>query len=329
MIARGALIAAAALALVTSTAAAQERVIASSRVDAWDSADLSWVTTPDGAPFRVLVRGTLTSSLDGAEIDALEVALPGCTLADAPPLVFPAGTQLIERRGAHAYLLEIPPGHGNTIALNVVALASRNLVTASEARASITGAIFVDVLGTTPAPSVASAPPTPAAGSLQPMAIAGAALGLPMIALGLFMASRRRASREDELVARATRARRAILREARTLGPAFDGALASAQQLFEAATRQREHLAEIDRALARSGWVRAETAAAGLEVLRARRAEGLVRLDAIVGRLEETVVRMAACVADRSAIADLARDLDRLRGELEVGESVEQELARI
>ena len=52
-------------------------------------------------------------------------------------------------------------------------------------------------------------------------------------------------------------------------------------------------------------------------------------LDAIVGRLEETVVRMAACVADRSAIADLARDLDRLRGELEVGESVEQELARI
>lgn len=315
---------------LASSARAQETVISSARVDAWDRADLSWVTPPAGAPIRVVVRGTLTCALDGSEIDALEVVTPTRTLADVSPLVFPEGTQLVERRGDHAYLFEVPPGRGTSIALNVAAIAGRHLVTASEARSAITGAIMVEVLGA-PAAPVASTPALAVVepASTQPLALAGAAVGLPMLAFGLFLATRRRRAPEAELIARATRAQRAIVREARTLGPAFDGALVSAETLFASAIRQRAHLAELDRALARTGWVSSAGAAAGLDVLRARRAEGVARLDAIVARLEETVVRMAACVADRTAIADLARDLERLRGELEVGESVEQELASI
>jgi len=318
--------------IAAAPAAAQERVVSSQRVDAWDRADLSWITPPPGEPIRVLVRGSVHCALDGSEIDAREIALPGRTITELSPLVFPAGTVYVGSRGLHEHLFEVPPGRG-TIALNVLAIASRNLVTASEARRSITGAITVEVLDARPAAAplagLAGLAPEPARASSPPFALAGAAVGVPLLAAGLFLFLRRRKGREDALLARASRARRAIVREASVLGSAFDGALASAETLYESARRQRAHLQALDHALARTGFVRSETAAAALEVLRARRAEGLSRLESIVARLEETVVRMAACVADRAAIADLARDLDRLRGELEVGEDVEQELASI
>nr|MDQ3037133.1 hypothetical protein [Myxococcota bacterium] len=115
----------------------------------------------------------------------------------------------------------------------------------------------------------------------------------------------------------------------RALGVAFEGALASAEALVRAARSQREHVTQLDRALARTAWVSTPIARGGRATLLARREEAVAKLEAIVARLEETLVRMAACVADRSAIAGIERDLAGLRGEVEVGESVEQEIAAI
>lgn len=313
------------IAAVAARAGAQERVVATSRVDAWDRADLSWVPGPT---VRVVLRGTLSNAIDGSEIDAMHVTTASRSLEDGSPLVFPAGARLVEQRGPSVYLVELPAGQGASIGLNVPALAARHLVTASELRASLTGVILVEVLGEDAPPVVTSVAAAPVTSSSA--ALAGAAmLSLPLLALGLVLARRRRTDRDAALMARVARARAAITREARTLGAAFEGALASANALAEAAGRQRAHLVELDRAIARAGWVRSEAASASLATMHARRAEGLAKLEAIVAQLEETVVRMAACVADRSAIAGLERDLARARSEVEVGESVEQELAGI
>jgi hypothetical protein len=310
---------------VAAPAAAQDRVLATYRVDAWDVADLAWARSPAGQPLRVLVHGTLSSSIDGSEIDALELHSGG-RVVEGAPVAFPPGTRLVERRGPHRYLFEVPPG--GTIGLNTFFLASRVLATASEYRASVSGAIVVELLE--PAGAAPAASPGPiAAAAPSPFALAGTALGLPLLAFGLFVYARRRISREDELLRRVRRARTAILREARALGPAFDGALASAEALCEAARKQRDHVTAIERAITRTAWVRAEPASLGQASLRVRRDEAAAKLHSIVSRLEETVVRMASCVADRSAIPDLERDLSAMRSEVEVGESVEQEIAAL
>jgi hypothetical protein len=320
------------VAAVAASASAQERVVHSARVDAWDVADLSWqAAAPDTGAVRVLVRGSLTCAIDGAEIDAMQIVTTSRVEDVGSPLVFPEGARLVEVRGVHEYVFDVPPGPGATIALNVPGLAARHLVTASDLRNSITGAIFVDVLSDAPA---AAATPSATAVVAEPdgltgLALAGGALGLPLLAFGLFVATRRRGSREDQLMLRVRRARSEIVREARALGAAFDGALASAEALVDAARRQRAHLTQLDRALARTAWVSTVEASASRETLVARRAEALARLESIVARLEETLVRMAACVADRSAIAGIERDLAGLRGEVEVGESVEQEIASL
>lgn len=320
---------------------AREHVVATYRVDAWDRADLSWARPlVETGMVRVVVRGTLSSALDGAEIDGMRV-ITAARIDDAQqPLVFPDGTRLVSVRGAHEYVLDVPAGAGSTIALNVPALAGRHLVTASELRSAISGAIFVDVLSdVAPAAPAAGGPAAAATAAgipnrsaqMSAAAVAGGALGVPLLGFALLVAARRRrrALPEDALMLRARRAQSAIVRESRELGAAFDGALASAEALGDAARRQREHLVELDRALERTAWVRAEGASAERAALLARRADATSKLEAIVARLEETVVRMAACVADRSAIVGIERDLARLRGEVEVGESVEQDLAAL
>lgn len=317
------------VAAIAAEASAQERVVATLRIDGWDRADVSWVHGPTA---RVLLRGTLSCAIDGSEIDAMEVVSASRVLGDGSPLAFPPGSRLVERRGPHAYLFEVPTGAGASIALNVPALASRHLVTASELRQSLSGVIVAEVLGPEGVPLAEAAPVATAsvAPGLSPAALAGAVtLSVPLLALGIVLARRRSRDREAELMARVARARSAIAREAKVLGPAFDGAFASASALGDAALRQRAHIAELDRAIARSGWVRGGAASATLLSIHARRDEARARLESIVDQLEETVVRMAACVADRSAIAGLERDLARARSEVEVGESVEQEIARI
>jgi hypothetical protein len=317
-----------ALAVLAGPAQAQDRVVSTLRVDAWDVADLSWVHPPPGEPVRVLVRGSLTNARDGSELDAMRTTTHSRVI-EGSPLVLPAGTTLVEERGPHAYLLEIPAGHGASIGLNTVALAGRLLVPASEVRSAITGAILVDVLAPSSAPPIVEAPPMPSAAapsSMTPLALGGAAIGIPLVGLVGLVLSRRRIRREDALVGRARRARSAIEREAKELGPAFDGALASARALGEAAEHQRAHLAAIDRALARTAWVRSAAAGAQRATLTSRRIEAIGRLDEITTRLEESVVRMAACVADRGAIAGLERDLRAMKSELEVGELVLGEL---
>ncbi|AKF11689.1 hypothetical protein DB32_008838 [Sandaracinus amylolyticus] len=313
---------------IAARAGAQDRVVATYRIDAWDRADVSWAP---GATVRVLLRGTLSNAIDGSEIDAMHVTTASRSMEDASPLVFPAGARLIEQRGPHAYLVEVPAGAGATIGLNVPALAARHLVTVSELRASLSGVIVAEVLGDEAAPIVHDAPTAAVVEPrVSPAGLAGAVtLSVPLLVLGIVLARRRRHDHDAALMARVTKARAAIAREAKVLGAAFDGAFASASALVDAATRQRAHLVELDRAIGRSAWVRSEAASATLSTMHARRAEARAKLESIVAQLEETVVRMAACVADRSAIAGLERDLARARSEVEVGESVEAEIARI
>ncbi|UJR84855.1 hypothetical protein [Sandaracinus amylolyticus] len=289
---------------------------------------MSWAPGPT---VRVVLRGTLSNAIDGSEIDAMHVTTTSRSMEDASPLVFPAGARMIEQRGPHAYLVEMPTGAGATIGLNVASLAARHLVTVSELRASLSGVIVAEVLGDEVAPIVHDVPSAAVVEpSVSPAALAGAVtLSVPLFALGIVLARRRRRDHEAALMARVTKARAAIAREAKALGPAFEGALESANALAGAATRQKAHLVELDRAITRSAWVRSEAASATLSTMHARRAEARAKLESIVAQLEETVVRMAACVADRSAIAGLERDLARVRSEVEVGESVEAEIAKI
>ncbi|MDQ3035981.1 MAG: hypothetical protein M3Y87_26490, partial [Myxococcota bacterium] len=200
---------------VAAGASAQDRehVLGSVRLDAWEAADLSWYAPAQGSTtVRVLVRGSMTCALDGAEIDAMRITTTSRVLDAATPVVFPPGARFVEQRGAHAYVFELATDESATIALNVPGLASRYLVTASELRDSLTGAIFVDVLGPPPSPGVAAAAPASAEipsenSDLTGVALAGSALGLPLLAFGLFFATRRRRTREDRLMTRVRRAR--------------------------------------------------------------------------------------------------------------------------
>lgn len=318
-----------------SVASAQEetRVLERLRVDAWDTADLAWAPAYHDEYVRIVVSGTLTSTLDGAQIDARRVARGSAVDESVTPLLLPEGSLLVEERGPHVFVFDVPRAAGIQAGLNLWGLGSRHMVTPSEYRASLRGALVVEVIapvGAALSPS-ASAPtaaaPLDVAAPSQLLPIVGGVSVVSVLALGLLAWPKRRPERD--LLARARRAQRAVAAERTSLGEVFEGAKLAADKLMDAATRQHGHLGAIDRALAKSRWVRGDAARARIGELERRRAEGVSVLERIVGRLEEASVRLAACAADRGALRTLERDLESLGSEVEVGELVEVEVATL
>lgn len=328
---------AAGAALAAPAAAQEDEWIAIRRVAVSASAPLaelngglSSANVARGTPLRLVVSGTVTDGIDGAELDAVARFASGVRDEIRPPLRLPAGARVTHADElAHRYEVDVAPGTDLRFALDVAGLAARHLVTASELRARLDGAIEIELL----VPRSAVVPPVvPAGAGAAPLApgssLPGLALGSALGALGLALALRRRRARaEDELLlGRAVRAHAALGTKARALGPQFTGAIGPADRLLAAVHTGRGHLAAIDRALAESAFVESAAAVARRTELRQGRDAALARIAAATGALEEALVALGASTANRSAAADMERSLLDLGAEVEVGRAVDREL---
>jgi hypothetical protein len=144
---------------------------------------------------RVVLTGTVTTSIDGSEIDALgrRVVDRAGRATEGSYLVLPDGARVIESDDvAGRFVAELPVASSMRIGLDLHAIARRHLITRSEVARSLSGAIEVELL--VPLAPAAAATPAPApAPEAEPAdvespgpsvgAIAGFAIGVPLLAL--------------------------------------------------------------------------------------------------------------------------------------------------
>lgn len=280
-----------------------------------------------GTPVRVSLHGTVSDGLDGAEIDALGRRLGGTFEPSDRWVIRPPGARVLEAdAAAHQIVLEVPAGSDLRFGLNVPALATAHLVTASEMRGRLDGAIEVALM--VPASAIPSDAPAAAAvaptTSLAPYGVFGGTLLALALALGL--RRRKGAPPELELAARARRAHDKLVKDARALGPQFEGVIAPGDKLLEATQRSLAHLLEIDRSLKETAFVKSAAAGARVRELEGERKSALHRLEDVVSGLEVAVVRLAASRADRAAVTDIAGALSRTFDEVTIGREVDAEL---
>jgi len=282
--------------------------------------------TDDGAPTRVRVHGTIDSTLDGSELDALTLRRGGGDdLATGAPLLLSEGAHVVDADAlAHRYVIEAPPGTPIHASLAIARMAATHLVTATELRASLRGALEVDVLRRTEVAtfSVVNVPPTESSGPLAVL-LAGV-LG----AIG-FVFLRKREPEEARLLRRARRAREAIATRARALGPGLAGVIAPAERLEAAIRRAREHITTIERAIAATRWTEGEAARTHVRSLEQRRDAVRSDLARMTGELEAALVRLTSLETERHADTEGDAIAARVRAEVELAEDVEREVARL
>ena len=297
--------------------------------------DLAPYAIPGDAPMRVVLVGSYSYLLDGSEIDAVSRTVSGQRdVASGPFVALPPGTRVLDEDVvAHRYTVEIPRASSMPIALNVIGLANRDLVTASEARGNLSGAIEIEVLvPPAPPPSAstqAATAITHTANAVPPSAWVGGALGVTILSMLAFVFARRRREHVAVLLRRAGRARAAIAKEVLALGPAYDPVSASADRLGEAARQHAEHHRSITDALARTSFASSAEAAEGRASLARRRVEVLTRLEALVARLEETATQLAGRNAEAGRAVGVDRLLADLGADLDSAVEAEDELSRI
>jgi hypothetical protein len=282
--------------------------------------------SPDGAPTRVTLHGTLDTSIDGSELDPVATWRGGIAdRASASPLALSPGAEIVDAdEAAHRYMIEAPPGVPIHASLAIAPMAAAHLVTATELRQSLRGAIEVDVMRR-------SAPPPLAVAALaeeEPRGLAAGLLAAVLAAVG-FVVLRRREPEEARLIRRARRAREAIAARARALGPALAGLTVSAEKLEHAIRRGRDHVRAIDAALRATRWAEGEVARARAAEL-ARRRDAVRRdLEHMTSELEATVVRLATLATERHADVEAEAVSARLRAEIALAEDVEREVAAL
>lgn len=289
--------------------------------------DLADLAAPDEDPVRIELEGSYTFLLDGSEIDALGVHGAERRDASAPLVVLPEGARVIESRpDVHRYTIEVPRTASMRVGLNVLPLAMRHLVTPTEARANLQGAIHLAHLVPPPPPPAAASVVVEEAGRVPAGAWLGGALGASMFALLGWVGLRRRGHPMRVLLRRARRAERAVAAECAVLGPAYDPVAASSARLLEAAVRTEVHWRAVDRALAKTAWA---SAAAGERARLHEQGEGVRRrLAQIVTRLEQTATMLAGRSADAEGVSDVDALLGELGDDLHAAVSAEEELDR-
>jgi hypothetical protein len=318
--------------LVTVPAAAQDRWTVAQRVALPMSGapiDLAILAGPGEEPVRIALTGSYSFAVDGSRIDAFGAhSASRSDVAEGAFVILPPGAQIVARDPlAHRYELEIPRSGSMPVAFNVLPLAMRHLMTASEARASLTGAIELEHL-VPPAPDL----PMPVvvayeASALSPLSWAGGGVGLgALFGLGLLLARRRRDPMLT-LLRRAQRARRSIASECAILGPAFDPVAASTLRLFEAAERSEAHRREVERAIARTQWATSATAERARLHEQSERAR--LRIVDIVTRLEQTATTLAGRRAEAASATGVETLLGELGDDLDAAVSAEEDVARI
>ncbi len=326
---RSPIVLALAVVIVSARAGAQDaRAWEVDHLATLDAATVALVVpaSTDGAPTRIRVRGTIDSTLDGAELDAVSVRHGGALdHALGAPLVLSPGAEVVQSDAAlHRYVIEAPPGTPIRAALAISRLAAAHLVTATELRESLRGALEVEILRRPPIAPMAA---TRGVEGESP-ALGASALALVLALVGLSWLSRREPE-EAVLLRRARRAREAIEARVRALGPAHHGIATSATGLETSVRGARVHLAKLDAALGASRWTRSDAARAERDRLAIRRASVRADLERMTGELESALVRLAAIEAERLAEPDLDAIARRLRDEVELGEEVERAVARM
>ncbi|MCA9608972.1 MAG: hypothetical protein KC619_25400 [Myxococcales bacterium] len=278
---------------------------------------------------RLRLSGSVSFNYDGSEIDALGRTVSGTRDVTAGPfVVLPPGSVVVESDPAvHRYVVDVPRTAVMEVRFNAMGLATQHLLTLSEARAQLVGAIEVEHLVPPPPPPSVPAQVVERAEGVPALAWAGGGAGLLFLAGLGFLFGRRRKDPIRALVRRAETARAAIGREVVALGPAFDPVAASSERLVEVVRQHAAHHASIEAALARTASMSSESAGARRMSLSAKRGEVRAKLESVVGRLEETATELAGRNADTARargvdalVAELAMDLD-------AAVSAEEELA--
>ncbi|MBX3270574.1 MAG: hypothetical protein KF729_09950 [Sandaracinaceae bacterium] len=281
---------------------------------------------------RVRLSGTVTFGYDGSELDAMGRTVAGVRDDTAGPFVaLPPGSVLVEGDPeTHRYVFDVPRSEHMSLRFDALRLATRHLLTLSEARGHLVGAIEVEHLAP-PAPP----PPPPSAATLAlreaegvpALAWAGGGAGvLLLFGLGA-VAARRRRDPIRALVRRAATARAAIGREVLALGPAFDPVAASAERLVEVARQHAAHHGSLEAAIARTRAMASSAAGARRATLSTKRAEVRARLAAVVARLEETATELAGRNADSARARGVDALVAELGADLDAAVAAEEELA--
>src|SRR5207244_11998222 len=98
-------------------------------------------------PMRLVLTGTVSSTIDGSLIDAFGRDLASARYADGPYVLLPPGARVVDSDATrHRYVVEIPRTGWMPIAFTIAPLASARLVPMDEAKESLTGAIEVAVV---------------------------------------------------------------------------------------------------------------------------------------------------------------------------------------
>jgi len=276
-------------------------------------------------PIRIALAGSLSFSVDGSEVDALGATGSRRDVASGPFVVLPPGARVVASDPAsHRYELEIPRAPSMPVAFNVAPLAMRHLMTASEARASLTGAIELEVLTPPPAPAAVV---TRELEEAPPSGWLGGGLGLTaLFGLGFVLARRRRDPVRASL-GRARRAARSIAKECAALGPAFDPVAASSERLLEAAARTEMHWRAAQKAIERTRW--AASATEERARLHEQAESARERLAGIAARLEQTATALAGRRVESTSALGADALLDELKDDLDAAVSAEDAVARM
>lgn len=291
--------------------------------------DLARLAAPGDDPVRVVLTGTLSSRVDGAEIDALSARTPSGRFEGGGPFVtLPGGATAVSADAAtNRYVFDVPRAPVMPIGLRLGPLAQRHLISASELRDGITGAIVLEVLE----PVAAAAPAR--VNRLSPWPVAGfLGAGLAMLALFALLAVRaRRRARipEEALMRRAWHATRVIRKESRGLGRQFRDVVAAAGRLLDTAGRVRQHATAARDALARTRELSSPRALRRRsDLVRAER-EAMARLEDIVERLEETATQLAGHAAGQARVGDVDLVVSLLDLEVEAAVEADHEARAI
>lgn len=269
-----------------------------------------------------LVEVVGTVSRAGSTLDAFHRQASGTDFeADGPFVLFPEGAEIVaDDLATHSYRVRLPEGDAR-VSFAIARIAAANLLTRSEAVASLRGRLELLVRtapiaapAPDPAPTFAAAMGSSRPGSSTLVPVVLGALVFGLILGGILWRRRDRWARWSR---RARRAVGAVAREGRRLGPAYDPVVATAEELGELAAKVREHAREIAKSKERITGVGAEARALEDELDdQMRVAEA--RMEALVSKLEGVAARLAAEVADHARVDALDESVGTLGRELEI-----------
>lgn len=279
--------------------------------------DLAQLASCSSGVLRVEFSGTVSSSIDGSELDAVS-RWEGPTQQPwvGPFVLLPAGSRMVESDPVgRRYVFEVPCTDAMPVRFDVMPLAIRRLVSRTEADRTLQGAIEAEI-------TVPGFPTLRA--DRASMTVHWAMAGT--VAAGLVMLRRRRNREELRLQRRAKTLASGIRRHVRSLGPAFGGVEASSFKLLEVIRALREEVEQTRHTLHQIAMLGESAASERREWLVSRETSALERMRLLVKRLEQLVAQLASHALESRTPADVDTLLRCLEDEVARAVRAEREL---